>query len=806
MDCILSLFLSSAHPGRLHSVSFPLGIMNKRYKFRINGIVQGVGFRPFIYKLASSLQLTGSVLNSSNGVVVEVEGPDDRIERFANRLVTEAPVLSRIIDCRKEEVPPTNDRSFIILRSEQGDSPDTLISPDVAVCEKCLGEMLDPQDRRYLYPFINCTDCGPRFSIINSVPYDRKNTSMRVFPLCPTCKKEYEDPTNRRFHAQPNACPDCGPSVQLVKNRQRQDLPPGEIPLSFSGPEAIAKTRELLLGGNIIAVKGIGGFHLAVDATNSHAVRTLRERKGREEKPFAIMASSLEWAQKICRISESERAALTSWQKPIILLKKNGEDGLAPEVAPENSDYGIMLPYAPLHYLLLREPLRYLVMTSGNYSEEPIAIGDQEALNRLTNIADWTLLHNREILQRCDDSIVRVIDEHRLSILRRSRGFVPYPVFIGGRSSERILACGPELKNTIAFLRNDQVFISQHIGDLDNPESFNFYKHCIDHLGKILQIEPSFLAYDLHPEYLSSKWALEQDLPALGIQHHHAHLASVLADNHIDEPAIGIILDGTGFGPDGTIWGGEILEGDASGYNRVCWLKNFRLPGGTMAIKQPWRIALSLLDQELGEDLFNQDLKFLSPVSRNDMKNLLRISRAGINSPWTSSCGRLFDAISALLNIKPTVAFEAQAAIALQMEADEEEEGIYHEALDIEGTGPISIKPLLETILKEIRNNIPRRKIAGRFHNTLAEMFTRAAVVARKSNGINLVGLSGGVYQNTLFSRRIETALQREGFKVITHGQVPPNDGGISLGQIVIAEKMLSSSKRGKIKKVRPVG
>lgn len=762
--------------------------MNIRKEFRVNGVVQGVGFRPFIFSLASGLGLSGSILNSPGGVIIEVEGPEELLDGFEARIHSEAPPLSRILECTVKNIPPQNGSGFEILKSECGTETDTLISPDVALCEDCLEEMLNPGDRRYLYPFINCTNCGPRFSIVRSIPYDRANTSMKDFPLCPACREEYENPLDRRFHAQPNACPVCGPSISLAETRHSSH---NEFS-SLTSRDIIARARELLQQGSIIAVRGIGGFHLAVDASNNQAVQRLRDRKGREEKPFAVMARDMESISNICFMSGAEKSVVESWQRPIVLLKKSGRRILAPAVSPENSCYGVMLPYAPLHFLLLEGPLRYLVMTSGNHTDEPIAISNQEAIDRLSGIADYFLFHNREILQRCDDSIVRIADKNKLSLLRRSRGFVPYPVFIDKKSPERILACGPELKNTIAFLRENQVFISQHIGDLDNPEAFNFFKHCISHLGKILKISPDFLAHDLHPEYLSTKWAMDQGLPCLGVQHHHAHLASVLADNNIEGPAIGIILDGTGYGEDGTIWGGEILVGDASGYERLSWLKPFRLPGGTAAIKQPWRIALSLMHQEFGDGLMNIPLDLLSIPDAGQLKNLLKMSESGFNSPLTSSCGRLFDGVSALLGIKPVIAYEAQAAISMEMHSAEDELGFYEEAVEANNVlGPIELSSLLREILKDLDHKTDTRIIAARFHNTLAEMFTKSALLAREKTGLKKVALSGGVYQNDLFSRRITAALEREVFEVITHTQVPANDGGISLGQIAVAKTMI---------------
>jgi hydrogenase maturation protein HypF len=751
----------------------------RREKIHVNGIVQGVGFRPFVYRLAQECRLGGFVNNSSDGVLIEVEGTPEALGKFHLRLRQEAPPLSRIVNLTIQETTPIGETSFSIIASRRDAQPVAFISPDVSICPDCRRELFDPADRRYRYPFINCTNCGPRYTIVYGIPYDRPKTSMRVFPMCPACEQEYHDPSNRRFHAQPNACPECGPQVTLRdKNGQ-----------SIQADDPILAAASLLRQGKILAIRGLGGFHLAVDAHNDEAVQELRRHKGRAEKPFALMAPDLASVEKFCLISPPERELLEQQTRPIVLLRARPDHRLASSVAPRNRYLGFMLPYTPLHYLLLHDNFDALVMTSGNYCEEPIAIGNEEALERLAPLADYFLLHNREILQRCDDSIVRFAANAPRPI-RRSRGYVPAPVFLPQPTRKHVLACGGELKNTIALSRDNAVFFSQHIGDLDNPAALAFFENSVAHLQKILEIEPELIAYDLHPEYLSTKWALQQEhLPRIGVQHHHAHLVSVMAENGITEKTIGLILDGTGYGTDGTIWGGEVLIGDARGFERFAWLQPVALPGGAAAIHQPWRMAISWLFTAYGHQLFELDLPFMRRLRREQIAVLLQMIEKNLNSPLTSSCGRLFDAISALLDIRQEVNYEAQAAIELEMAADQTHQQIYHDALpEKHGDGPISVVPLIQHVIEDIQAEVPKERISARFHQTLVELFVRVACNAREATSINRVGLSGGVYQNVFFFTSIVRRLQEQGFEVLTHSQVPTNDGGLALGQVVIAD------------------
>ncbi len=757
----------------------------KRYRIHINGIVQGVGFRPFVFRLANECGLGGFVNNSSDGVLIEVEGAAETIKTFHNKLITETPPLASVVECTLEVVNLTGEKEFTIQTSERHERAVTLISPDISICEDCLKELFNPTDRRYRYPFINCTNCGPRYTIVKSIPYDRLYTSMDVFPLCDACSREYHDPANRRFHAQPNACSICGPKVNLCNCAGKK----------IDTADAIIDAIKLLREGKIIAIRGIGGFHLAVDAHNEAAVQELRRRKGRAEKPFAMMAPDIESIRKYCVLSSKEAEELLRPTRSIVLLRQLTNQDLASAVAPNNRYFGFMLPYTPLHYLILKDNFDALVMTSGNLSEEPIAIANDEALKRLSSLADYFLLHDRQILQRSDDSIVRV-SAGEVRAIRRSRGYVPIPVFLSSPTKKRILACGGELKNTIALSRDKTVFLSQHIGDLDNPSAFEFFENSIAHLQKILEITPEVLVHDLHPEYLSTKWALQQkELPKIAVQHHHAHLVSVMAENGVEEPTIGIILDGTGYGTDGTIWGGEILVGDAKSFERFAWLEPMALPGGTAAIRQPWRMALSYLNQAFGNSLSRIEIPFMQNLQTQQVSIILQMIEKKLNAPLTSSCGRLFDAVSALLNIRQEINFEAQAAIELEMAvAGDMFNDYYEEALASDNLrGVIPVVPLICAIVEDIQNGVKKSKIAARFHRTLAELFLRAAKSASDVHSLKRIGLSGGVFQNDYFFSYILKRLKELGFEVLTHKQVPTNDGGLALGQVVVANTAMKS-------------
>ncbi|RME20522.1 MAG: carbamoyltransferase HypF [Candidatus Zixiibacteriota bacterium] len=751
-----------------------------RRRLHINGIVQGVGFRPFVYRLARELQLSGWVRNGPEGVIVEIEGTPEALEQFRTRLYADAPPLARIRQCETAVIPCADDGSFTIQPSRHDRTAATIIPVDSAVCDDCIRELFDPDDRRYRYPFINCTNCGPRFTIVERIPYDRPFTSMKVFPLCPDCEREYNDPASRRFHAQPNACPVCGP--RLIAHDGHQEL-------TTDDPLAIAVAH--LQAGRIVAVRGLGGFHLAVDATNEQAVQELRRRKRRWQKPFALMAPDLSAIESFCHVTSPEREALTRYTRPIVLLRRKKDTTIAPSVSTDNDYLGVMLPYTPLHYLLLRDNFTALVMTSGNSSDEPIAIGNDEALTRLAGIADFFLLHDRDILQRCDDSIVQV-SSGATRVLRRARGYVPRSVSLPKATSACILACGGELKNTVALTRNDQIFLSQHIGDLDNPLALSFFEHAIDHLQQILEVTPDVIAHDLHPEYLSTKWALQRDLPCVAAQHHHAHLVSVQVEQGLDHPTLGIILDGTGYGTDGNIWGGEILYGDASGFERMAWLEPVPMPGGEMAIRQPWRMAVSYLYHCFGKDFIRLEFPFLERIrQKENVPTLITMIDKRLNCPLTTSCGRLFDGIAALLNVCDEIAYEAQAAIRLERLASHAasvltEPAAPHLASSL--PGPLPLDSIIRGVVERIVSATPAEEIAAWFHRTLAGLVLSAVSAARDATGCHEVALSGGVYQNRLFFEYLKQQLEANEFRVLCHREVPCNDGGIALGQAAIAD------------------
>jgi len=758
----------------------------QRKRITINGIVQGVGFRPFVYRLATEHALAGFVGNDATGVTIEVEGPDDAIECFRRDLFSTPPPLARIDAHDTFEIETVGRAGFSISPSRIGATAATLIPPDIAVCDDCLRELFDPTDRRYRYPFVNCTNCGPRYTIIERLPYDRPQTSMKPFPLCPDCAREYQDPSNRRFHAQPVACPVCGPRVSLHDgNRNR----PCDDP--------IAAAIGYLKQGRILAIRGLGGFHLAVDATNDDAVRELRRRKHREEKPLAMMAPDIATIKRYCEVSSREESLLTDPERPIVLLyRRSAGNDIAPSVVFDNRHYGFMLPYTPLHHLIIRGNFTALVMTSGNLAEEPIAIGNDEALVRLSDIADCFLLHDREILHRCDDSVVRVSDrEPRL--IRRSRGYVPQAIYLPSRLNRRVLAVGGEMKNTIALGRNDRLLLSQHIGDLDNPAALDFFEDTIEHLSAVFEIEPDLIACDAHPEYLSTKWARARaNVPVIAVQHHHAHLVSVMTDNGVLEPTIGIILDGTGYGSDGTIWGGEVLIGDARRFERFAHLQPVPLPGGTAAVRQPWRMALSYLHAVYGKRYARLNLPLIEGLSTERRETIIRMIERGINCPMTSSCGRLFDGVAALLGLGEINHYAAQAAIALENKAAAWSPSLAcHRSLVTAavGRGPLSIEPLIRAVVSGVAEAQPVASIAAEFHVRLAELLVRSALAARDMSGIRQVGLSGGVFQNVLLFEYLAERLRQERFTVLTHLNVPTNDGGLVLGQAMIADAHVTS-------------
>lgn len=741
--------------------------------------MQGVGFRPYVYRLATERNLAGTITNTPSGVAIEVQGPYDVLDDFVARLPQEAPPLARITDVAAFEIPCNGDREFCIIASRRGEAISTLISPDVAVCRDCLRELLDPQDRRYRYPFINCTNCGPRFTIVRDIPYDRPGTSMSVFPMCTACQAEYDDPLSRRFHAQPNACTECGPRLEFWdKSGQRPE-----------NPDPILATVDALRAGHIVAIKGLGGFHLACEATNETAVTLLRERKRRVEKPFAIMVPDVQTAQELCELSEDESKMLQTAQRPIVLLRRKDASPISGQVAPLNRYLGVFLPYTPLHYLLFAEGgFQALVMTSGNLSEEPIAIDDDEARVRLNGLADYFLVHNRDILLRCDDSVVRV-DGKRTHQLRRSRGFVPVPVFLH-KEVPAILAVGGELKNTICLTKDKHAFLSQHIGDLENLESYRFFREAIEHLRKILEIQPEVIAYDLHPDYFSTKWALQQtESLSIGVQHHHAHIASCMAENHLEGSVIGFALDGTGYGTDGHIWGGEGLIASYECFERAAHFEYVPMPGGATAIREPWRMAVSYLAHHFGRDFLKMKLPFLGEVQAAKLDLVLQVLDRRVNSPLTSSCGRLFDAVAALAGIRQQVNYEAQAAIELEMAIEGPlSGGAYRLELLPEGNGwTIGTRPLFEALIEDFARRHPISAISRKFHDGLVEIFARVACRLRERTSLNRVCLSGGTFNNVYLLENLNKRLACKGFEVFQHSEVPTGDGGLSLGQALIA-------------------
>ena len=756
------------------------GIRAKR--ININGIVQGVGFRPYVYQLAGRFKLCGHVANTAAGVRIHVEGPQTDIAAFLASIPAEAPPLAQITDVEAADAPTEGFHRFEIIASRDDSAKSALISPDVSICDDCLKEMLSPRDRRFRYPFINCTNCGPRYTIIDDIPYDRPQTSMASFPMCPRCQAEYDDPENRRFHAQPNACPVCGPHVQLLDGSGQ----------AADTTDPIRAVVALLRQGRIVAIKGLGGFHLAVDAANEPAVARLRQRKHREEKPLAVMAYDGDRVRRFAQLDDEEMAVLASPQRPILLLAKRSDQSLAPSVAPHNRYFGVMLPYAPLHYLLLENTFAALVMTSANLSEEPIAIANHEAVERLTGIADAFLVHNRDIYLRCDDSIVRKT-AGVTRFIRRARGYVPTPVFLN-HTPPPVLACGAALKNTVCLTKEDRAFVSQHIGDLENLATYGAFRDTIAHLQRILDITPQAIACDLHPDYLSTRYAAEQnDLPVIQVQHHHAHIVSAMAENHLDGRVIGLAFDGTGYGPDGTIWGGEVLLAENDRYERAASLEPLPMPGGAAAIKAPWRMAISYLYQAFGKGFRDLDFPFMTAVDPKQADILVAMMQQALNAPLTSSMGRLFDGIAALLGLRSTVAFEGQAAMELEMIAAPGTATPYDFGWQASDDGlRIPTAPIIRGVVTDIQHGQSNAHISRRFHTTLVHLFTDLCSHLRRQTDLDRVVLSGGTFQNAILLEELSRALMKNGFAVYAHRLVPPNDGGISLGQAVAAGAMLA--------------
>jgi hydrogenase maturation protein HypF len=739
----------------------------ERRSIRVTGIVQGVGFRPFVHGLAGRLGLSGFVGNDERGVLIEAEGPAPALDALLHALRERPPPLAVVTGVVAARVPPRGDRAFSITASAAGGAAATLISPDTATCADCLRELRDPGDRRYRHPFINCTNCGPRFTIVTGVPYDRAATTMAGFPMCPDCAREYTDPADRRFHAQPVCCPACGPTLRSTAG----------------AGDPIRAAAGALRSGAVLAIKGLGGYHLAVLAADHRAVAVLRARKHREDKPFAIMAPDLDAVGVLCELDAAERTELGSRRAPIVLLRRHADAPVAPAVAPGNAHLGMLLPYTPIHHLLLAELAEPIVLTSGNVSDEPIAHRDDDAAQRLSGIADAFLTHDRPIRTRADDSVLRVV-RGRTYPIRRSRGYAPEPIRLAIGAARPVLGCGAELKNTFCLLRGDEAFVSHHIGDLENAETLRAYVDGIGTLRRLLDVTPAVLAHDLHPEYLSTKWAVEQgmaeqqDVELVGVQHHHAHLAGCLAEHGEAGPAIGIACDGLGHGLDGTLWGGEIMDVSLDRCTRLAHLEPVGLPGGTTAIRQPWRTAASWLRAAGAE------LPGLAARIGPEWATVQRLLDSPLPMPRTTSAGRLFDAVAALLGVRDRVNYEGQAAIELEQLAAAGPVTGYPMACD---GGQLRASDLVRAVVADLRSDVDTSVIAARFHHGLAGGLVAAAIAAAGSRGRDTVALSGGVFQNQLLLESVRSGLDTAGLRVLVHTRLPCNDGGISLGQVAVA-------------------
>jgi hydrogenase maturation protein HypF len=757
---------------------------------RVEGIVQGVGFRPFVYSLATGLGLGGLVGNDADGVFAEVEGTREAVSEFLLALERDAPPLARIDRVTAATMPPAGAASFEIVASHPGEQRRALVAADTATCEDCLRELFDPGDRRFGYAFINCTNCGPRFTIVRDVPYDRPLTTMAGFAMCERCAAEYHDPADRRFHAQPTCCRECGPRLALLDPGGQALLDPGgQALLDAAGgalpADPIEAAAALLRRGCVLAVKGLGGYHLAADASRDGAVAALRARKHREDKPFAVMAADLAAARSLCEADDAAARLLTSPARPVVLLPRLPGADIADATAPGNRRLGIMLPYTPLHHLLLPAVGRPIVLTSGNISDEPIAYHDHDALTRLGRIADAFLTHDRAIHIRTDDSVTSAF-AGRPMIIRRSRGYVPEPISVPAGFPRPLLACGAELKNTFCLAKGHHAFVSHHIGDLENEETLRSFTEGIEHFRRLFDVDPEVVAHDLHPEYLSTKYALELDgVAAAPVQHHHAHIASCLADNDADGPVIGVAFDGTGYGTDGTIWGGEFLVADRAVFERGGHLALVPMPGGQAAIRQPWRMAAAYLDGA-GSGAMPEHLDVWR---RNQARwaTVVTMARRGVNAPLTSSAGRLFDAVASVLGVRDEINYEGQAAIELEQLADPGESGAYPAGIEDGEIFRVRGADLLLAAAADLAAGVARPVIAARFHNGVAALVEAGCLLLRQRHGLGEVALSGGVFQNVLLLRRTVNRLAERGFTVLVHSRVPCNDGGISLGQAVVA-------------------
>lgn len=749
--------------------------MTERRAIRVTGIVQGVGFRPFVHGLAVRLGLAGFVGNDERGVVVEAEGPGSALDAL-ERALAEGPPAALVTGVTAGRIAPRGGRGFAIVPSASHGSAATLISPDLATCADCVRELFDPADRRFRHPFLSCTNCGPRFTIVTGVPYDRETTTMAGFPMCPACAAEYHDPADRRFHAQPICCPDCGPVLRF--------RPGWSAEVAEADP--VTAAAEALHAGAVVAVKGLGGYHLAALAADPRPVGALRARKHREDKPFAVLVPDLETARKLCEVAPAEETLLRSARAPIVLLRRRRDAEVATAVAPGDRHLGLLLPYTPVHHLLSAAVGAPIVLTSGNVSDEPIAHRDADARERLAGIADAALVHDRPIRTRADDSVARIV-RGAPYLVRRSRGYAPAPLPVALGSERVVLGCGAELKNTICVLRGREAFVSHHIGDLENAETLAAFTDAIAHLGLLLEVTPEVIAHDLHPEYLSTKWACAQDLPLVGVQHHHAHLAACLAEHGEPGPVIGIACDGLGYGTDGTLWGGEVFDVSLTGFTRVAHLEPVPLPGGATAIRQPWRTAAAWL-RTAGTDLPGMPERIGAA-----WLTVQALLDSPLDQPRTTSAGRLCDAVAALCGLRDHTTYEGQAAIELERLAAPGVTEAYPVSVpDRPAQHPapprvIMVSELVRAVVAELRRGVQTPLVAARFHNGLAAGLAAAAVGAARERGRDTVALSGGVFQNMLLLEGVRARLEREGLRVLVHTRLPCTDGGISLGQVAVA-------------------
>lgn len=747
-----------------------------RIRLSISGAVQGVGFRPFVFRLANELGLTGHVLNNAEGVSVEAEGEKEKLDEFLVRIEKEKPDIAKIYSLQHAFLEETGADSFEIRSSDDSGERRVAVLPDVAVCDECMHEVTDPRDRRFMYPFTNCTNCGPRYSIIQALPYDRRNTSMKSFEMCPDCKREYSLASFRRFHAQPNACHECGPWISL------HDC---DGQLSCEKSNAIEKATNLIRKGYIIAVKGIGGYHLVCDAENDEAVRRLRQKKHREEKPMAVMFPDLESAMKEAVISPLEARAITSIERPIVIVSKKETSTLAPSVCPDNSTVGVFLPYTPLHHMILRKLKKPVIATSANVTDDPIAKDEPDAFARLSKIADYFLTHNRDIVRRCDDSVVRVMSGRQVPV-RRSRGFAPLPLHVPFQFSKPVLALGPFMNNTIAAGVENKVYLSQHIGDLDTPLTIEFYEETIKDFLRLLEVKPEIVVSDLHPGYYSTKYGEGHCSGKLvRVQHHFAHILSCMTDNSVPDQTevIGFAFDGTGYGTDKTVWGSEVCIASYRGFRRAYHLRPFRLPGGERSVREPCRTALSLLYETFGDEAMNITH---NPLSARERAFLMEMMKKDVNSPETTSMGRLFDAVASLINVRQKISYHAQAAIDFEQAAIRSD-GTDSYPFRVKNTA-IDQRPVIESIVRDLDKQTAPEVIAKKFHNTIVDIVVSIAEALRKETGISTVVLTGGVFQNAILSEHSFERLTEKCFTPLIHQRVPPNDGGIALGQAVYGQ------------------